>query len=160
MNGSPERLAELLASYRRTHYGVALPGGISATLHIGAPAPRPVATWIGADGFAVYLTACNPHSEPLPAAENEARLTELRQCLRADGARWLEGRGAIPGEPWCETSLLATGLPLGRLDALARNFRQNACVHVRAGAPSRLRLYRPDWRGRLDAADDLEWGDG
>lgn len=160
MNESPQRVAELLALYRRTHYAVALPDGSGATLRVGVPPPAPVVEWIGADDDASYLTACNPHSRELAPADNDARLAELRRRLRLAGARWLEGSAAIPHQPWREASLLAAGLPLDRLDALARAFEQNASVHVRAGAASRLRLHRRDWRGLVPTDAELEWDDG
>jgi hypothetical protein len=156
---SPPRIAELLALYRRTHYDVALPGGGSATLRAGEPPPPAVATWIGGDAQAVYLTACNPRSCALTADENEARMADLRLRLYAAGMRWLEGSAAIPGQPWRESSVLAAGLPLQRIDALARAFGQNASLHVYAGAPARLRLHRSDWRGLVPADDALESDD-
>lgn len=154
---SPQRVAELLALYRRTHYGVALPGGDAAALRIGAPPPQSVAGWIGADRHALYLTACNPRSRLLPDADNAVRLADLRRRLLAAGARWLEGDATIPGQPWREASLLASGLPLARLDAFARDFGQNASVHVRADAAARLRLHRSDWRGLAPPDAELEW---
>lgn len=159
MTESPQRVAELLALYRRTHYGVALPGRDAATLRVGAPPPQPVAGWIGVGAHALYLTACNPHSHALADADNQARLADLRQRLQAAGARWLEGDAAIPGQPWHEASLLATGLPLRRLDAFARAFGQNASVHVRTDTAARLRLHRSDWRGPAPPDPDLEWDD-
>lgn len=152
----PPRADRLLALYRRTHYAVFLPDGSTATLRIGEPPSPAVAAWLGADGQAVYLTACNPRSRALPAAENETRLAGLRHRLHAAGARWLEGSAAIPGQPWRESSLLITALPLAQLDALARHFGQNASVHVRVDAPARLRLHRDDWQVLAQAQTDLE----
>lgn len=152
----PPSAVRLLALYRRTYYDVLLPDGDTATLRIGEAPPPAVAAWIGADAQAVYLTACNPRSRALPAAENQARLAELRDVLRAAGARWLDGSAAIPGQSWREASLLVAGLPLARLDALARQFEQNASVHVRADAPARLRLHRRAWYGLAQQQTDLE----
>lgn len=159
MTQPPPRIAELLALYRRTHYDVALPGGDSATLRIGEPPPPAVTAWIGGDGYAVYLTACNPRSEVLTTDDNEARMADLRRRLYVAGTRWLEGSAAIPGQPWREPSVLVAGLPLRRIDALARAFGQNASVHVRTDAPARLRLHRSDWRGLVQADDALESDD-
>lgn len=156
---SPARIRGLLALYRRTHYEVTLPDGDAATLRIGAPPPPSVAGWIGADAFAVCVTACNPRSRRLPDADNERRMAELRALLQREGARRLEGAGSVPGEPWREPGLLVAGIALARIDALARAFRQNASVHVRVRAPARLRLHRPDWEAALPAADDLERDD-
>lgn len=156
---SAERIRELLALYRRTHYDVTLPDGNTATLRIGASPPPPVAGWIGADAFAVYLTACNPHSLPLPDADNARRMSELRACLQREGGRWLEGEGSIPGEPWREPSLLVAGIALERVDRIARDFGQNASVIVRPAALARLRWCHHDWEAAMPAADTLEWGD-
>lgn len=159
MSDSPARIAELLELYRCTHYATTLPNGSRATLRIGMPAPPDIAAWIGADAFAVYLTACNPRSRRLPDDSNAQRMDELRACLRREGARWLEGEGRLPAESWSEPSLLVTGLPLACLDALARDFGQNASVHVRAGERARLRLHRDDWRAQPLAADLERDGD-
>ncbi|HEY0230794.1 MAG TPA: DUF3293 domain-containing protein [Dokdonella sp.] len=148
---TPPRVLELIALYRRTHYGVVLPDASQATLRVGEAAPPAVVEWIGAAGFAIYLTACNPCSMALTHEQNDERLTQLRQRLRADGARWLEGRAGIPGEPWCEPSLLVAGVSLAHGDALADRFEQNATVVVDAASPVRLRIRREDWRVHLDA---------
>lgn len=152
---SPAQIAELLALYRRTHYDVDLAQGGTATLRIGEPPPS-VAAWIGTDAHAIYLTACNPHSQALPSERNAERMAALRDALGATGARWLEGRGGIPGQDWNEPSLLVAGLALEDADRVARAFGQNASVRVGASAPARLRLHRSDWRTQVAAAADLE----
>ncbi len=153
MSDSPARIAELLELYRRTYYATTLPNGSRATLRIGMPPPPGIAAWIGADAFAVYLTACNPRSRSLPDDSNARRMDELRACLQREGARWLDGEGHLPPGAWSEPSLLVAGIPLARLDALARGFGQNASVHVRVDDRVRLRLYRDDWRVQPSAAD-------
>ncbi len=155
MNESPTRIAELLQLYRRTHYRVALADGTLAALRIGATPPPDIADWIGADGFAVYLTACNPHSRLLSDEDNRQRLSELDERLRDAGARLLAGSASIPDETWAEPSRLVAGIGLDRLDALARAFEQNASVRARVGHPVRLRLHRPDWWANLP--DDGDW---
>ncbi len=129
---SRARVRELVALYRRTRYAVALPEAGVATLHIGRSAPAALASWIGAEGFAVYLTACNPYSRALTAAQNESRLARLRTRLCTLGARWLEGVAAIPQQTWAEPSLLVGGVPAAVCDALAFEFEQNASVGVDA----------------------------
>jgi hypothetical protein len=159
MNGArepPAQIAELLALYRRTHYDVDLAQGGTATLRIGAPPPPSVADWIGTDTYAIYLTACNPHSQALPPERNAERMAALRDALGNTGARWLEGRGGIPGQDWSEPSLLVAGLALEDADRLARAFGQNASVRIAAVAPACLRLHRSDWRTLVAAAADLE----
>lgn len=154
---SPERIGELLALYRRTHYEVGLPDGAIATLHIGAPPPRAIADWIGANGFALYLTACNPRSHILPADQNRERMTRLRRRLEHVGAHWLEGCGRIPGATWSEPSLLVAGISLDRVDRAACDFEQNAGVRIVANEPVRLRIYRRDWHSQAAMDIDLEW---
>ena len=151
------RVLELVELYRRTRYEVTLPQGTLATLCIGEPAPPMLARWIGADGFAIYLTACNPHSVALTKAQNDSRLARLRTRLRALGARWLEGVAGIEEDTWLEPSLLVGGVPAARCDRLAFEFQQNASVGVDASAPARLRIYRQDWRGALHGASDIDW---
>ncbi len=150
-------IRELVALYRRTHYDVALPDGRTLTLHVGAPPPREVADWIGADSAAAYLTASNPRSRSLPDAENAERMIRLRHDLHGAGARWLEGCGHLPGGRWREPSLLVAGLALAAVDRFARDCEQDACLHVAIAKPVVLRLYRDDWRGHLAPAADLEW---
>lgn len=155
MSESPARIAELLCLYRRTHYRVALADGSLKTLRIGAMPPPAVADWIGVDGFALYLTASNPYSRLLADEENRARETDLDERLRDAGARLLAGSASIPGESWVESSRLVTDVGLCALDALARDFHQNASVLVSVGEIVRLRLYRREWVSPPLA--DAEW---
>jgi hypothetical protein len=151
---SPRRIRALVEAYRAAHYDVVLPTGGTATLRIGAPAPPALRGWLGA-GDGVFLTACNPRSEPLPQADNERRMAELRARLDALAARVLEGAGH--GAGWREPSLLVAGLEPAAGDALARAFGQNAVVRVAAHGPAVLRLLRDAWRATgIDAPDD-EW---
>jgi len=146
---APPRVRELVALYRLTHYAVVLPDASGAAIRIGEMAPAPVREWIGIDGFAVYLTACNPYSTPLTDRQNEERMAQLRLLLREDGARWLDGSAGIPGEPWSEPSVLIAGMPLARSDALADRFEQNATVVVAVSWPACLRIRRQDWPADL-----------
>jgi len=154
---TPERVNALIALYRESRYDVELPRGGTATLRIGAVAPAPVKRWIGDDGVAFYMTACNPRSTSLTREENEARLEALRAELRARGCRWLEGAGYIPGESWREECLLVSGIDPGEADELARRHDQNSILVVPAKAEVTLRIYRPDWRAVAGDGADLEW---
>lgn len=159
MSDSPERVRELLALYRRTHYGVVLADGGGATLRIGAMPPQAIADWIGADDSAFYLTACNPRSQALSDADNAARMDVLRERLRHANARWLEGCAGIPGEPWSESSLLVAGIDIAGADRLARDFGQDAALAVARDRRVALRLYRDDWRAQAGDNFDIEWAD-
>lgn len=151
------RIRQLLAMYRRTHYRAVLPNHARATIQIGLSAPDPIADWIGADGFAAYLTSCNPYSQGLSDRQNDERLAELREHLRTAGTRFLEGIASVADEPWFEPSLLVTGIPLAAVDALASRYEQNAVVIVPARGLARLRVYRAGWRRASVDAADLEW---
>lgn len=154
---APARILALLAAYRATHYDALLPDRTTATLRIGQLPPRGVATWLGADPLAAFLTACNPRSQVLTEAENAQRLNVLRRRLQTYSCRLLDGVGHLPGASWNEPSLLVAGLTLAEVDALAHAFDQNAAVIVPAHGTARLRLYRPEWRATAGDAADLEW---
>src|SRR5213079_2684432 len=101
---APNR-ASLEAAYRAAAYAVEAPGGRFA-LRVGersADADRLLAEH-GAETWA-YLTAYNPGSRPLPAAENRARQDELRRAVAAAGFAAFAGEGAGAGWP-PEASLL------------------------------------------------------
>ena len=154
---SIERINALLALYRESHYDVELPDGETATIRVSAPLPEPIVHWIGREGVAVYMTACNPYSQSLPAAENELRLERLRERLRERGCAFLEGAGHVPGENWREPSLLVRGIDESVVDALVHEYDQNAVLMVRSLAGPVMRIYRPDWKAEIGAADDIEW---
>jgi uncharacterized protein DUF3293 len=154
---SIERINALLALYRESHYDVALPDGGTATIRVSAPLPEPVLRWIGRDCVAVYMTACNPHSQSLPAAENEQRLERLRARLRERGCAFLEGAGHVPGESWREPSLLIRGIDDAVIDGLVREYEQNAVLVMRPPAAAVMRIYRPDWEAAIGAVVDIEW---
>lgn len=154
---TPERVNALLALYRESHYDVEMPRGGTATLRIGAVAPAAVQRWIGADGVAFYVTACNPRSTSLTKEENAMRLEALRAEMRARGCRWLEGAGHIPGESWREECLLVCGLDDGETADVARRHDQNSIVVVPVKAAVTLRIYRPDWRAIAGESADVEW---
>jgi hypothetical protein len=155
-----ERIHALIALYRHTHYSVVLPGAHKATIFVGDAPTHAIADWIGADADAAYLTACNPYSQPLSEAQNNERLARLRERLLNERVRFLEGSASIPGEVWFEPSLLVAGLPLPQIDALAREFEQNAIVLVARAACARLRLYRSDWFKAVGSAPHLDWANG
>jgi len=86
---SAERVRSLLTLYRASRYDACLPDGRRAVLEVGCapdPALRP---WLGDAPLAAYLTACNPRSSALPAAQNARLLAQLRRELDAAGLRYL-----------------------------------------------------------------------
>ena len=154
---SAARINALVTLYCESHYDVELERGRVATMRVGEPAPAAVLRWIGADGIAFYLTSCNPHSQSLPHEENEQRLHALRAYLADRGFAYLEGAGHIPGEAWREDCLLVRGISETDISDLVRAHEQNSIVVVRDGAPTMLRLYRPDWRAIVGERADIEW---
>lgn len=154
------RAIELVAFYRSTHYAVTLPDGSTASIRVGESAPAAIAAWIGPSPCAWYLTACNPRSEPLPDAGNEARMSALRDDFTRAGCRFLSGVASIPGQAWRERSFLVAGLGAATAATLLERYGQNAAVRVPRNGPATLWLQRADWRGHVADAADLEWPSG
>jgi len=151
------RINALITLYCESHYDVDLGRGGVATMRVGKPAPAAVLRWIGAGGIAFYITSCNPHSQSLTREENEQRLRALRAFLDDRGFAYLEGAGHIPGEAWREDCLLVRGISEADVSGLVRAHEQNSVVVARDGAPTALRLYRPDWRAVVGERADVEW---
>ncbi|WP_440223199.1 DUF3293 domain-containing protein [Dokdonella sp. MW10] len=148
--------ASLLAAYRNTRYDVRLPGGRRLTIRIGDPPPVALILPRGDPTHAsAILTACNPRSLPLPAADNRRRMHELVRTLVGHGLLMLPAVGCAPGDAWREASLLVPSIPLDLLDALARRFGQNAVVTLVPEA--RLRVYREDWRAKYGKGAAIDW---
>jgi hypothetical protein len=126
---------DLLAAYRRAIYRAHLPEG-DLDLRVGERSPaldralraRGAARWL-------WLTAVNPGSRRLGAAENAARLRELEAAIRAAGwPVWLgtalDPDGAWPPEP----SFLVLDPDFERALALARGAGQLAVLAGASGA--------------------------
>ena len=92
----------------------------------------------GVDCWA-YVTACNPRSVALSAADNAALMTRLTHVVSARRLAHVAGVGAGPDSTWPpEPSLFVLGLPVDEAVALARDFDQFAIVCGRRGEPARL----------------------
>jgi hypothetical protein len=92
----------------------------------------------GADAWA-FITASNPRSVPLVAADNAARMARLAQLLRDRGVAHYAGAGVGDDTTWpAEPSLLVVGLVEAEALALARAFDQLAIVAGRRGEAARL----------------------
>lgn len=127
----PAPREELKAAYQDTDYRVdEFPTG-PFTVHIGEPCPElaPV-EW-------AFVTACNPHSQQLPEAENDRRMAELEDFV---SGRWQYHRGSGVGRDgtWREASLLIVGISEPDVVELARRYGQNAIVAGRARESARL----------------------
>ena len=88
---------------------------------------------------ATFVTACNPHSRLLPAQENAARNTELRQVLEKREYSYLDGQGEDPQGHWpAEVSYLVLDMDEVNARLLGRQFSQNAVLVITAGQAVRL----------------------
>ncbi len=144
-------------AYRATFYEVRLPDGKRAILRIGQVVPDALCTWTGHDWPLVFLSACNPGSNRLALFENRVRTRALLARLNGTGIRKLIGVGRARDQSWRETSLLISGLSLLAADRLAIEFGQNAILLATESNSTQLRLYREDWRDRIDSEANLVW---
>ncbi len=151
--GFPDSMRRLLAAYRSSIYLVDTESGARVTLRVGEEAPAGIRQWVGSAGPACLVSACNPASRVLDAMENAQRMDALRGRLRAAGRQWLEGVAHDARGAWREAGLLVRGLDAATVDALAREFGQNATLSVPDAGPVQLRLHRDEWL-RLPATDD------
>ena len=95
-----------------------------------------------------FITACNPRSQILTAAENAGRMDRLRAAVRDLGHLCLPGSAADPMGHWpAEPSLLVLGIPEADAIRLAAEFDQHAILVGRLGEPARLvwNPTRPPW---------------
>lgn len=126
--------------YENTDFYVFEPERRPIRFRVGGHKPRLDALLerYGATRWA-FMTAWNPASRQLPAAENESRQNEMLTELAARGYRCLggEGRGADPSWP-AEESVLVLDIPPASARAIGRCFGQLAIVTGRRGASSKL----------------------
>lgn len=133
---------ELLVAYRRTRYTAETPAG-TLTLYIGEANPALDELLIAHDCRDwAYLTACNPGSRMLSAADNRGRQQALEAQLSARGVTVYRGAGIPDPEHdphWSpETSVLVLGIDPVAAARLARKYGQLAFVAGRLGEPPAL----------------------
>lgn len=129
----------LLQAYLRTTYVADPPGG-PIHLRIGENSAALDAllrqthhqTW-------AFVSACNPRSQPLCAAENALRHEALLARVRTLGLPFYAGRGVADDGGWIEESLLILGISEADALALGRAFVQNAVVVGRIGGMAELK---------------------
>lgn len=135
---------ELLAVYRATSYRVFLPGGI-ADLRIDTAHPG-LAAWLAAehsDRWAI-LTAFNPGSGPLAAAENAERQARLECRLLEAGYEPFAGENLADDGAWpVEDACFVAGIDAARAVELAAAFGQKAIVCGAADGIPRLLWVEP-----------------
>jgi hypothetical protein len=148
---------QLLDIYRATSYDVRLPGGARTSLRIGKPVPEALRLWVRRDWPLLFISACNPHSKQLAADDNRDRSRTLLDRLDRSHLRRLVGVGRATDRAWREASFLVAGLSLEAADRLAVEFGQNAIVVAINPVSTRLRVYRNEWRTRIDNDADIMW---
>lgn len=129
---------ELEAAYRQSRYVVEAPGGI-VLLGVGQANPELdlLLESFGAT-VAALITAANPRSSRLTAAENASRHEQLLARLPA-GIRVLPTVAQDPRGQWPdEHGILVFGLAPGEAIDLARAFGQYAILWCSAGEPVQL----------------------
>jgi Protein of unknown function (DUF3293) len=138
----PKVPARLLRVYRGAVYRVA--DDVAFTLRVGQPS-----AWLRRCHArhhvraSAFITAHNPASLRLCAAQNAARHAHLRRLVRAMGLTALEGQGGDPAGRWVgERSLLVLGIEVGRAAALGHAFGQNAILCADERGVPRLVLLR------------------
>lgn len=142
MNAATAIDPDTLRAYAETHYRVLHDSRLTLRVDRFNGALRDLHLRHGVDCSA-FLTACNPFSRALDAAQNEARQAALLDELRRRGLRFLEGEGEHPANGWpAEASVLVLGLDLEAARALGRQKEQNAIVWSAADAIPRLILLR------------------
>lgn len=130
----------LWSAYRATLFEACTPSG-RICIRVGQhePALDDLLAQYGAEAW-VFVTASNPASAHLDAAENRARNEELKRCLESLALpAWYRGAGRSPTGAWDpEESVLALGIEREDALRLGRRFGQNAVVWGRVGSVAEL----------------------
>lgn len=134
--------ADTIQAYLGTEYRVL--GRSPFTLRIGVLSEALVRTHAAhGSECSAFLTACNPFSQTLDDAANEARRSELERELVRRALPFIDGIGEHPSNGWpAEPSCLVLGIALDDAKALGVQFGQNAIVWSDADARPRLILLR------------------
>lgn len=129
----------LLEAYRDTRYLFAADGA-EHEVRIDRRNPEAEAWLAGRSAAgAGFVSADNPRSRLVPAAENDAARQRLAEAVRRHGADAVPHTGAGLDGAWPpEQGLLVLGLPVAELTALAEEFGQNAIVWFVPGEVARL----------------------
>lgn len=131
---------DLRAAYRAAVYEIDTGGGAAVEARIGRPCDA-LETLLRERGArtGVFITAYNPHSRRLGAAENTDAHRALLDAVAGLGNDFLPSRGRDPHGTWpAEPGLFIFDLKQADADALARRFDQYAYVRVTAGRAPEL----------------------
>jgi len=134
----------LIEAYCATDYVLFVENDAGLTLNIGRPSPDfdRILDLHNAE-TAIVVTAYNPRSVVLTAAENQARHARLTALLDERGYDYALGEGRDPTGHWqAELECVVFGVTPEIGLEIARAFDQNAIVFVRRGGAPEL-LY-PD----------------
>jgi Protein of unknown function (DUF3293) len=134
--------AATIAAYQAAHYEVLDP--IPFVMRVGVVSTqladlltREQASCVG------FITAWNPFSENLTAADNSAAQISLMKELTELGFSTVPGFGKDPSGKWPgEESLLVIGLSLDEVKQLGIKYRQNAVIWSGQKAVPELILLR------------------
>ena len=130
---------DLIRAYEATDYWVEAPAG-KMVLKIGQP-------FIGIDGVPglnrlAIVTAYNPFSRAVGAAQNADRQAQLVGAVERAGLKWLHAYGADAKGEWPPEPSLAILDPTDpQLDRWMEVFGQNAVVVAECGGQVALRLH-------------------
>ncbi len=131
-----------IQAYLETHYQV---HGFSPTLLKIGEGNATLAAIHRSNGVeaSVFVTACNPFSEPLDDAANAERQKILAVELTQRGLTFIEGVGQHPSNDWAgEPSFLVLGVSVEEAKELGARFGQNAIVWAGSDAVPKLVLLR------------------
>jgi hypothetical protein len=131
--------ADLILAYEAADYWVEAPAG-RMVLKIGQ-------AFIGIDGVPglnrlAIVTAYNPFSRAVGAAQNAERQAQLIGAVEREGLEWLHASGADARGEWPPEPSLAVLNPIDpQLDRWMMAFGQNAVVVAECGGLAALRLH-------------------
>ncbi len=135
--------AALIAAYRATEYRCGR-GRDAFVLRIGTRSPALMALYASTGCTSgVFISACNPRSEPQSDKANRAAHARLGDELALMGRLVLEGAGVDPTGEWRpEPSYLVLGVEMAAAQEFGRRYQQNAVVWVGTDAVPELVLLR------------------
>ena len=132
----------LVQSYLHTEYRVLGDTPMTLRASVANPSIGDLLKRFKVHGCA-FITACNPNSQQISAAENEERMGALEAELKSRGLHFLPSVAVDPFGEWPdEPSFLVMGLSLESAKALAARHGQNAILWCGATLIPELILLR------------------